>query len=115
SSVDDVRNAQLFIKALEGATLDESGLDSDTLARLRNPIWESVDISDDKDFRLSLKVFLADTNASEATYHATRDAILEHSPNVDMLSYYSVKRAIESMTGIVPITHDMCPNSCIAY
>jgi hypothetical protein len=90
-------------------------LDSDTLARLRNPIWESVDISDDKDFRLSLKVFLADTNASEATYHATRDAILEHSPNVDMLSYYSVKRAIESMTGIVPITHDMCPNSCIAY
>ncbi|KAK6988374.1 hypothetical protein R3P38DRAFT_2413827, partial [Favolaschia claudopus] len=68
SAVGDVKAAQLFIKALEGAALDGSGLDEDSLARLKNPIQEPVDIWDDKDFPLSLKIYLADTNASEATY-----------------------------------------------
>ncbi|KAK7059517.1 hypothetical protein R3P38DRAFT_3167931 [Favolaschia claudopus] len=50
SAVGDVKAAQLFIKALEGAALDGSGLDEDSLARLKNPIQEPVDIWDDKDF-----------------------------------------------------------------
>ncbi|KAJ7240825.1 hypothetical protein B0H12DRAFT_989214, partial [Mycena haematopus] len=115
SAVEDVRTAQLFIKALEGASLDESGLDADIIHRLRNPIEECVDISEDKDFRLSLDIFLADTYASEATYEATRQGILRHSPDIDMFSHHRIKAAIEEMTGVIPVTHDMCPNSCVAY
>ncbi|KAJ7914022.1 hypothetical protein B0H13DRAFT_1611967, partial [Mycena leptocephala] len=90
-------------QALEGTSLDDSGLDADTIDRLRNPLTESADISDNKDFRLSLDIYLADT--SEATYEATRQGIRRHSPDVEMLS----------QIGVVPITHDMCPNSCVAY
>ncbi|KAJ6498757.1 hypothetical protein C8R45DRAFT_787665, partial [Mycena sanguinolenta] len=115
SAVQDIQTAQLFIQALESASLDDSGLDADTIDRLRNPITESVDISDNKDFRLSLDIFLADTYASEATYEATRQGILRHSPDVEMLSHHRIKREIEELTGVVPITHDMCPNSCVAY
>ncbi|KAJ7434448.1 hypothetical protein B0H11DRAFT_1938656 [Mycena galericulata] len=72
SAIDSIRTTQLFIRALEGASLDDSGLDADVVHRLRNPIQECVDIADDKDFHLSLDVFLADTYASEETYKATR-------------------------------------------
>ncbi|KAF7356061.1 hypothetical protein MVEN_00935900 [Mycena venus] len=115
SSIPDVEAAQLFIKALENASLDESGLDADVIHRLRNPIQECVDVSDDKDFRLSIDTYLADTYASEATYEATRRGFLRHSPDIGMLSHHEIKKEIENMTGVVPITHDMCPDSCIAY
>ncbi|KAJ7479031.1 hypothetical protein FB451DRAFT_1395639 [Mycena latifolia] len=46
SSIESVRNTQLFLRALEGATLEGSGLDEDVIDRLRNPIQECVDISD---------------------------------------------------------------------
>jgi hypothetical protein len=88
SAVQDIETAQLFLKALEGASLDDSGLDPETIDRLRNPITECVDISDNKDFRLSLDIYLADTYASEATYEATRQGILHHSPDVEMLSHH---------------------------
>ncbi|KAJ7233689.1 hypothetical protein C8J57DRAFT_1090332 [Mycena rebaudengoi] len=115
SIIPDIRNIQQFIRALEGATLDDSGLDLETIDRLRNPIQSCVDIRDDKDFRLSLKIFLADTYASEKTYEATRAAIHEHSPEVGMLSHYQIKKQIADMTGIHPISSDMCPNSCMGY
>jgi CCR4-NOT transcriptional regulation complex NOT5 subunit len=106
--VQDIETAQLFLKALEGASLDDSGLDPETIDRLRNPITECVDISDNKDFRLSLNI--SDTYASEVTYEATRQGILRHSPDVEMLSHHRIKREIEELTGVVPITHDMCLN-----
>ncbi|KAJ7474647.1 hypothetical protein B0H11DRAFT_1654288, partial [Mycena galericulata] len=115
STIDSIRTTQLFIRALEGASLDDSGLDADVVHRLRNPIQECVDISDDKDFRLSLDVFLADTYASEETYKATRAGILRHTPEIGMLLHAAVKKQIENLTGVVPISHDMCPNSCIGY
>ncbi|KAJ7202624.1 hypothetical protein GGX14DRAFT_306263, partial [Mycena pura] len=104
-----------FIRALEGATLDNSGLDPNVVHSLRHPIQECVDVSDDADFRLSLDTFLADTYASEATYEATRKGIQRHSPHIAMLSHYQIKKRIEDLTGVIPISHDMCPNSCIAY
>ncbi|KAJ7272743.1 hypothetical protein B0H12DRAFT_1177387, partial [Mycena haematopus] len=115
SAIEDIQTAQLFIQALEGASLDESGLDAEVIHRLQNPIQECVDISDNKDFRLSLDIYLADTYASEATYEATRQGILRRSPDIEMLSHHRIKTAIEEMTGVVPISHDMCPNSCVAY
>ncbi|KAJ7745035.1 hypothetical protein B0H14DRAFT_2406787, partial [Mycena olivaceomarginata] len=115
SSIPDIEAAQLFIKVLEGASLDKSGLDADVIDRLRNPIRECVDVLEDKDFRLSLDTYLADTYASEATYEATRCGILRHSPDIGMLSHHAIKKQIENMTGVVPITHDMCPNSGVAY
>ncbi|KAJ6525541.1 hypothetical protein DFH09DRAFT_846468, partial [Mycena vulgaris] len=113
--IESVRNTQLFIRALEGATLEGSGLDEDVIDRLRNPIQECVDISDDKDFRLSLDILLADTYASEETYESTRAGIQKHTPAIGMLSHHQIRKQVETLTGVVPITHDMCINSCITY
>ncbi|KAJ6596696.1 hypothetical protein B0H10DRAFT_1736855, partial [Mycena sp. CBHHK59/15] len=115
SAIDDIRTTQLFIRALEGALLEDSGLADDIIHRLRNPIQEAVDVGDDQDFRLSLDIFLADTYSSEHTYEATRKGIQRHSPHIGMLSHYEIKKQIVEMTGVGPLSHDMCPNSCIAY
>ncbi|KAJ7812530.1 hypothetical protein B0H13DRAFT_1666159, partial [Mycena leptocephala] len=102
-------------KALDGASLDGSGLDVDAVDRLRHPIQSCVDLSDNKDFRLSLDIFLTDTYASEATYTASRAAFQSHSPDVAMLSHCEIEKNIELLTGVVPFSHDMCINSFIGF
>ena len=71
SAIGEISTVQRFIKALDGASLDDYGLDEDIVDHLRNLIQHSVNLTpDDKDFRPSLDIFLADTYASEATYTA---------------------------------------------
>ncbi|KAF8188578.1 hypothetical protein K438DRAFT_1594282, partial [Mycena galopus ATCC 62051] len=75
---------------VDGTTLDDSELDADIVRRLQNPIQSSVNVSDDKIFHLSLRMFFPDTNASEATYNTTCAAIHEHNPDAEMFSHHSV-------------------------
>lgn len=45
-NVEELQIAKEFIQGLRGATLENDGLDPDTIHRLRNPIREPLDISD---------------------------------------------------------------------
>ena len=63
-NVADLRTSLEFIDALKAATLNNRGLDEDILEQLCNLLTEPADASD-PDFRLSLDLFLATTNASE--------------------------------------------------
>ena len=112
----DIKLAMEFIKALEAASFDDehSGLDADTLHRLRNPPTSSVDLSD-PDLRLGLDLFLASIKSSQDTYILSRDAILRRHPEDNIPSYDQMKRHIAEITGILPIISDMCRNSCIAF
>lgn len=115
SRIADVNISLKFIAALQNATLDNAGLDPDLLHRIRNPPSSILSV-DDPDERLSIDVFLAIGNASEASYAAIRTAILRRNPeNEKMLSYYRVQRLVSELTGVVPIEQDMCTNSCIGY
>ena len=67
------------------------------------------------DERLSVRLFLADTDGSEAIYNKARDAIMERHPEDDVLSHHLVKKKVARLTGIYPLKHDMCPLSCMAY
>ncbi|KAJ7265582.1 hypothetical protein C8J57DRAFT_1182705, partial [Mycena rebaudengoi] len=111
----EIRTVQLFIRELQTATLEESGLDADSIHRLRNPITEIVDISDDKDLRLSIDIFLADTYGSEKAYENSRKGIHRREPAIEMLSHHDVKNQITELTGVAPLSTDMCPRSCLAY
>ena len=91
SPIENIKLTQEFIKAICTATFENGGLGDDVIHSLRNPCDESTSISD-PDVRLSLDLFLAVTNASEQTYHASRDAILRRYPDCGILSYYSVKK-----------------------
>ncbi|KAL6301085.1 hypothetical protein BKA93DRAFT_819140 [Sparassis latifolia] len=58
---------------------------------------------------------LPDDVLHQETYNAVREAILQRYPEDTILSYDQMKRRITELTGIVPIVHDMCINTCIAY
>ncbi|KAG1762859.1 hypothetical protein EDD22DRAFT_1050425, partial [Suillus occidentalis] len=112
--LDDIKDAMIFIEALRSATLDNGliSFDPDALERLRNPPQEVLSI-DDPDVLLSLKLFLADT--TEAAYNSIRNAIMDRFPNSEVLSYYQVRRRVALLSGIQPIVHDMCIDSCVAF
>ncbi|PBK73221.1 hypothetical protein ARMSODRAFT_1068079 [Armillaria solidipes] len=91
SAIDDIKISQKFIWELQNATLKD--YEADFNHNLQNPPTEQLTIEDPY-HRLSLDIFLAVYNASEDAY---------------------ASRLVEMMSGIVPITKDMCINFCIAY
>lgn len=114
SHIDSLRFTQQLIQEISSATLENDKLDPDMFERLQNPINKAIDISD-SDTCLSLDIFMACNHTSEATYKAVRDSILHRSPNLNILSYYSVKKLVLEITGVGSILDDMCINSCIAF
>jgi hypothetical protein len=115
SQIEDVRTSQAFVQCLKEATLDDSGLEEEDIECLCNPTAIPPDLLDDRYLRLSIDVFLACTNASEDMYKSVCAAILCCNPDSKMLSYDQVKRRIKQMTGIVPLYHHMCVNTCLAF
>ncbi|KZP26461.1 hypothetical protein FIBSPDRAFT_732273 [Athelia psychrophila] len=105
-----------YIKALENASLNSTiePLDEDFIHRIRNPPTTVLTI-DNPDHRLSLDIFLAITNASEAVYNSVRAALLRRNPESEILTYYKVKQMVADLSGVTPILRDMCVNSCIGY
>ncbi|TEB31524.1 hypothetical protein FA13DRAFT_1629032, partial [Coprinellus micaceus] len=102
-----------FWRALEAASLDNGDLTEDQLHRLQNPtpFVESLDANE----TLSLKLFLSSRNAAETVYRDVRLDLLDENPDRNLLSYEEVKRRVEELTGVTPLKHDMCPDTCIAY
>jgi hypothetical protein len=114
TAIKDLQVSQDFIAAVKNASLDNGDLDAETVARLRNPITEPLNISDPA-LRYSLDLFLAATTGSEDTYHASRDAYLRRHPENEVLTLATIKRKVEEWSGVVPIVSNMCPSSCAAY
>ncbi|KAJ3876783.1 hypothetical protein F5051DRAFT_331198, partial [Lentinula edodes] len=114
----DIQIAQLYINALRSIELDQSGLSEAALETLTHPPEHSIKfgVSDEeKDILFSLDLFIGLVRASEKEYTSSRAAVQCRYPSSSLLSYAQVKSQIASLTGIHPITHDMCPNTCMAY
>jgi hypothetical protein len=114
--MEDIKIATDFVEALKAASLDneDEPLEPDVLEQLRNP-HKSILTIDNPDHRLSLDIFLSVSNASEDTYKSIREGILRRHPEDDILTYYKVKKLVRDLTGVAPIVHDMCINSCAGY
>ena len=112
--IDDLKTAAEFISQLQGATLDASRLSPSMIQRLRNCPPESSS-GLDQTTRFSIKLFIATLNSSQQTYESVRGAILEQYPEDNILSYHEVKKAIEELTGVTSVVHDMCYDTCIAF
>ncbi|KAM5545209.1 hypothetical protein V8D89_001320 [Ganoderma adspersum] len=106
---------QIFVDKLrDNPRLEDSKFDEDAISHLlHNPLTVPAMLTADE--HLSVKLFLADTDGSEKIYNESHKAILERHPDNDILSHHSVKKKIAELTGIHPLTHDMCPKSCMAY
>jgi hypothetical protein len=115
AQLDDLKLSMNFVRFLQNASLDDREiLDEETVGRIRNPPEELPDISD-PDLRLSLDLFLSVSNSSQETYNSVKKAILRRFPDIKMLSHEQVKSRVAQLSGVVPVTSDMCPNSCLSY
>ncbi|KAJ6494420.1 hypothetical protein C8R45DRAFT_824679, partial [Mycena sanguinolenta] len=114
SSISDLQTALEFIQAVRNASLDNGDLDSETLASLRNPPTEPLDISDPV-MRFSLKLWLNATHGSIDMYNKNCAAYKERHPDEEILSYAVIKKKVAEWSGVTPIRSEMRPNTCIAY
>jgi hypothetical protein len=116
AETDDIKLALSFITLLQNASLEDDGmrLDPDVYDRLLHPPQEELDL-DDPDLRLALDLFLAIGNSSQETYTSVRKAIRRRYPEEDVLTYDQIKRRVAQLSGVVPLVHDMCVKTCVAY
>ncbi|EJD50606.1 hypothetical protein AURDEDRAFT_58434, partial [Auricularia subglabra TFB-10046 SS5] len=123
SKIEDVLLVQQYIHALKAADINNGDLSREAVERLRDPATSPLTLDEDvdRDLLLSLRLFLSHMNASEKSYatsiRASAKALSQGQPNrrPDLLSLDRVKRWMRDATGMFPIVHDMCPNSCQAY
>ena len=113
---------QAFVDLLRIASLDNSGMDEDMLASLRRPELDVVyelELKNPSPLLRSLHHFINNSGSSRDHYDGLREIEKEHkkehNPCDVILSFDQVKRRIQHLSGVVPIEHDMCPESCVAY
>jgi hypothetical protein len=113
-TVEQLKLSVDFIRALQNASLDGSGLSDDALHRIRNTPRHALDIDDPTEL-LSLRHFLGASNTSQHTYANVQKVHNDTFPEQPMLSYEQARKKLEEWTGVESIVNDMCPNSCISY
>jgi hypothetical protein len=115
SSIDELKKTVQFIQALRCATLEQSNMQQDDIERLRaaepDPRLDITNIH----FVKALRIFLSTTNASQATYDAIRSTMINCYPDDPFLSFRQMKRRVEQLSGVVPISYDMCPDTCVGF
>lgn len=112
----DLKVTWEFVNAIRNTSLEDEStkLTPEMIARLRNPPVETL-VMPDSDTLLSLELYLSLYNSSEDSYNTAHSAILHRHPNDPVLSYQQVEKLVSNMSGVQPIEHDMCVNSCLAY
>ncbi|KAG1879964.1 uncharacterized protein F5891DRAFT_973507 [Suillus fuscotomentosus] len=115
--LDNLRHSLVFIAGLQAASLEDhaSGLDSETIGRLRNPPQYTATI-DDPHVRAALENYMH-LKHSDSDFDHTRLSYIKGN-NIDpaeFLTLYQTKKIAEDITGVYSAMHDMRPNSCIGY
>ena len=95
-------------------TLRNDGLLAHVLEWLLAPPQEVADASN-PDFQQSLDLYLATKHASEKTYRKSCETVLQRNPEYELLSFHRVQQTIKDLMGVMPVTHDMCIDSCTAF
>ena len=105
---------QSFVDALKVASLENSGMQQDDIDSIRDP-GPVLDLEDPSPLLRSLRHFINNTGSSWAHYEGIRAIEMLDNPSNELMSFDQVKRHLQWLSGVVPIEHDMCPNTCAAY
>ena len=109
-----------FIQALRNASTAESfaGLGPDALTRLHHPPHTPL-VIDDPGIRHSLSVYLALEHSSQDAYARVFRSLQKNfagAPGVtNFQSFHAVEKLLKVYTGVEPLMHDMCPDTCLAF
>ncbi|KAG1719905.1 hypothetical protein EDB19DRAFT_1860511, partial [Suillus lakei] len=118
--LDKIKDSFEYIMLLKNATLEDhiAKLNEDALMCLRHPPNERIRIVS-PGTQQSIAMYLALEHASQDAYNRICRATARNfagAEGVDeILSFYSVKKLIAQYTGVDPLVHDMCPNTCLAF
>jgi hypothetical protein len=115
SPLPDIQLSGRFIQSLIDAKVDESGMTKEDILRLRNPTAELPFDPTEPAFVHSLRTFISCANASEQVYAMTQKNYLARHPDETFYSHYQVKKRLELLSGVTPIYHDMCEDSCVGF
>ncbi|ETW76855.1 hypothetical protein HETIRDRAFT_125856 [Heterobasidion irregulare TC 32-1] len=118
SLIEDIRITERFISELQTATLKNGDLPLSLVQTLQDPDHcpqgPLVELNDPI-LRLSLDLFLAVSNASQQTYTDIGAALMRYQPALKILSFDQIQRRVAELSGVVPIIHHMCVNTCVAF
>ncbi|CDO72198.1 hypothetical protein BN946_scf184970.g50 [Trametes cinnabarina] len=109
----EFRDTNAFIRCLQTATLENSGMSPQSVARVRTPRTAPVEITPSE--RLGVRMFTARGDASEENYADNRAAFMEFEPEASIPTYEQVKGLVANITGVQAIRSEMCTNTCVAY
>ncbi|EJF55587.1 hypothetical protein DICSQDRAFT_42459, partial [Dichomitus squalens LYAD-421 SS1] len=116
--LEELKQAIAFIKALENATLEESGLDPTVIERMHNPQrdGEIPDLMapENRELRLALQQFIINGH-SEQAYRDNRESFMQYDEGVVLPTYEAMQKLVQDLSGVVPIVTDMCSETCVAY
>jgi hypothetical protein len=105
--------AQKMIQSIKEACIEDDIDDEELLDSLRHPPTETEPLN--AITTLSFRIFMGLIGGSEAMYNSVRDALISHSPDLEIHSYHVVRKKAQNITGITQVRTDMCPGSCLAY
>ena len=89
-------------------------MQDDDIESLRNPGPED-DLVDPSPVLRSLRHFINNVHSSRNHYETTCQIELLNNPTDKFLTFNQVKHRVQRLSGVIPLEHDMCLNSCVAY
>src|SRR5260221_4611878 len=113
ATLESIKISLDFIQELKTASLDDGHLTSEVLSRIKNPPSDAIDLTADEQF--SLELFFTTHDSPQHVYTSVKKIIERRYPQSELLSFEKVKQLTVEITGVSPITDDMCIRSCIAY
>jgi len=104
------------IQDLKNATLEDSGMVSDNVDRLRNPepTCCTLDMLDAHLVK-ALQHFIYSTDTSCDHYETIQKVNMAAYPDDKFLSFDQAKRTLKKISGVAPMKHDICISSCAAF
>jgi hypothetical protein len=118
--LEKIKNTMEYILLLKNATPEDriAKFSDDALARLHHPPNEPIRIAN-PGTRQSISMYLALEHASQEAYNRIRRATMQNFLGAEgadeILSFHNVEKLIAQYTGVKPIVHDMCLQSCLAF
>ena len=105
---------QQYIELLCSASLDLSSMHADDINDLHNPGKEYM-LVDPSPLLCSVCHFINNLTTSWKHYELMQTIEHLHRPDDQLLSFDQVKQHVCWLSGVVPVEHDICVNSCLAY
>ena len=112
--IPNLQTTQGFVNVLRVASLEKSGMQPEDITSLRD-LAPVLDLEDPSPLLRSLRHFINNSGSSWAHYNGIQEIKLLNNPSDAFMSFDQVKWCLLWLSSIVPLEHDMCPNTCVAY